>query len=388
MSLKSRRTAQAQSSYPEIIQFLRQSDYRFVEELGRGACGVTIKLFDEEIGEYFACKKFNPLDGLDESDLFIKFLEEIKLLFNIGHNNIVRVFNYHVFKKQSTAYILMEYVDGYDVNSYLKLEPGKANEIFLQTINGFSHLESKGILHRDVRPQNIVVSKRGVPKIIDFGFGKRVSSSSDFDKSITLNWPVKIPKEFKDGEYNFSTEVYFVGKLFESAIQDKNSFKYAPILERMCEWDPKNRSGSFLEVNGEIAGENIQVQFMRNEREIYQNFSGHVYSLVRKVDTGVKLSSDADKLSARLSDVYTKVMLEESVPDPTVISSELLLGSYTYSKNYNFPTEVLGDFADLLRRAPTAKRSIILANLNSKLATIERKPRAPAFDSEDDDIPF
>jgi len=73
-------------------------------------------------------------------------------------------------------------------------------------------------LHRDIRPANILVDNSGTVKIIDLGFGKQIRATKDFDKSLSLNWWCAVPKEFGLGLYDFSTEVYFVGKLFEDLI--------------------------------------------------------------------------------------------------------------------------------------------------------------------------
>ncbi|WP_205894542.1 protein kinase domain-containing protein, partial [Pseudomonas viridiflava] len=79
----------------------------------------------------------------------------------------------------------MEYVEGTDIEEYLTQHPESTNEVFLQIIDAFAHLESRNILHRDVRPSNLMITNDGVVKVIDFGFGKKVLESVDFDKSIS-----------------------------------------------------------------------------------------------------------------------------------------------------------------------------------------------------------
>lgn len=66
----------------------------------------------------------------------------------------------------------MEYIEGCNIDEYIKANPKAINDIFVQTISGFKYLEDNGIMHRDIRPGNILVSTDGIPKIIDFGFGK------------------------------------------------------------------------------------------------------------------------------------------------------------------------------------------------------------------------
>ena len=202
----------------KIIQFLRTRDYRFIKELGQGACGKTVLLHDDLINERFVCKKYVPLAEADRQTLCSNFVREIKLLHQVAHRNVVRVFNYYLYPRELAGFILMEFVEGADIEEYLAEFPEKINELFLQVVNGFSYLEGNNILHRDIRPQNILVRNDGIVKIIDLGFGKLIENSRDFDKSISLNWWCEPPKEFGDGVYDFSTEVYFVWNLFSQII--------------------------------------------------------------------------------------------------------------------------------------------------------------------------
>lgn len=172
----------------KTIEFIRKRDYKFIKELGQGACGKTVLLYDDMINEHFVCKKYHPFSETHRQELFSNFVREIKLLHQVHDTNVVRVFNYYLYPDQLTGYILMEFVDGTDVEDYLKNAPEKINEIFLQVINGFRYLEANNILHRDIRPQNLMVTNTDNVKIIDLGFGKKIEQSKDFDKSISLNW--------------------------------------------------------------------------------------------------------------------------------------------------------------------------------------------------------
>lgn len=140
------------SDEKSIVNFLRKRDYKFVKVLGQGACGKTVLLKDDIIGSDFVCKKYVPCVESRRHELFKNFLREIKLLHEIYHANVVRVFNYYVYPEQLTGYILMEYIDGVDLERHLKNKPETVNDIFLQAVDGFAYLEKSSILHRDIRP--------------------------------------------------------------------------------------------------------------------------------------------------------------------------------------------------------------------------------------------
>lgn len=371
-----------------IVTFMRKKDLRFVRELGQGACGRTVQLHDDVIDEAFVCKKFSPITGPDRSALFESFKREIKILHMLHHTNVVRVFNYYLYPEQSSGYILMELVDGFDIEDYITFHPEQINDIFRQTIEGFAHLESNGILHRDIRPQNIMVSASGVVKIIDFGFGKKIAFDNDFDKSITLNWWCEPPREFQEKIYDFSTEVYFIGKMLEKFISDNDleEFKYKEILKQMCSPHPTNRSDSFISIRQEIlAGCFRGVEFSYEEMSSYRNFSEQLFKSISKIMEGAKYHQDIDGLERRLDETYRSVMLEETIPKNQTLINCFLSGSYYYSKNNSIKVPNLKSFLALLRSCSKEKKEIVLANIRAKLDAI---PRYDAPVDLDEDIPF
>jgi eukaryotic-like serine/threonine-protein kinase len=374
------------------IQFLRTRDYVLLKELGRGACGSTVLLRDEFLEQDFVCKKYAPLEGLDKTTLFKNFLREIKLLHELNHSNVVRVFNYHIYPEKLMGFIVMERVVGEDIATYLTKNPEQINEVFEQTIQGFCHLEINQVLHRDIRDTNLMVGDNGVVKIIDLGFGKRIHQSDDFDKSISLNWWCELPQEFASSIYNFRTEVYFVGKLFEKIILEKNisTFKHSEILGLMCQKMPASRTASFSEVEATIAGALfLEIEFTDDERDAYRNFAHSVSKSLDSVERG-KHTQDIDHLRISLETAYRKVMLEEFVPDASLVLSAFLTGAYKYRPS-GFPVSALKNYLHLLKRSSNEKQRILLANLQTRLNSVseyETKKIGSGFDDMDDDIPF
>lgn len=370
----------------EIITFLRKRDYELIRELGQGACGKTVLLYDGQIDEHFVCKKYFPFSENHRKELFENFIREIKLLHEIHHENIVRVFNYYLYPDQFIGYILMEFVDGMEIDKYITSFPEQTNELFLQTISGFSYLEQRGILHRDIRPGNIMVCKNGMVKIIDLGFGKQIRNSKDFDKSISLNWWCEPPNEFNDSRYDFQTEVYFVGKLFERIIQEYeiSHFKYLSTLGKMCQHDPLSRIQNFSEVDKEIrSNQFFEIDFAEEELEIYRSFSDLLSWQITKVETGTKYVEDIGRILAQLNDVYRSFMLEEVVPDASVVLNCFLAGNYYYRRDGMLVSDVK-NFLRLLKTSTDEKNRIILSNLHTKIDTLSRYSEQ----FEEDDMPF
>jgi eukaryotic-like serine/threonine-protein kinase len=375
---------ESQRAGPRSIAFLRQKDYQLVKELGQGACGMTVLLYDELVDDFFVCKKYVPYSEDAREALFSAFVSEIRLLHKVHHDNVVRVFNYYLYPEQYLGYILMEYVEGTDIVDYVKDNPERANEVFLQALAGFRYLEDTGILHRDIRPTNIMVTKDGVLKIIDLGFGKRVETPKDFDKSISLNWWCHVPDEFADQRYDFATEVYFVGMLFDEIIRsnDIRDFMYKPVVAKMCTRDPDVRYSSFAAVQQAVRTDLFQVvDFTDRELDAYREFSRQMCSCITKLETGRKYQIDLARLRQELGDVFRSCMLEEVVPDAARVVRCFIQGNYYYKKN-GLEVEAVREFLWLLSSCGDDKGRIALANLHTALDGL------PTYDEQLDDIPF
>jgi eukaryotic-like serine/threonine-protein kinase len=371
----------------EIIKFLRRRDYKLVRELGQGSSGKTVLLHDEQIDQYFVCKKYLPHSKIHKAMLFDSFVNEIKLLHRLQHPNVVRVFNHYLYPEHFAGYILMEYVDGYDIESHVMLHREQLNDLFSQAVAGFSYIERSQVLYRDVRPGNLLVDKSGILKIIDLGFGKHVTGPEAFQKSIELNWWCPTPKEFVQNRYDFGTEIYFLGKLFEGIIAklDPGEFRYSEEVERMCERDPDKRIQSFAEIERRVLSEQfVGADFTDEEITMYRNFSEALSSGIAAIENSAKYVDDVAQVRSQLKTLFRTFMLEAFVPDPSIVYRCFVTGGYRFYKK-GLSVDVVEEFLKLLCSSGEAKGRIILANLHRRMDAIKRYSQ---FDNADDDVPF
>jgi serine/threonine-protein kinase len=379
---------------PKTIEFNRPTKYKALKRLGAGACGETVLIHDENMDCHFVVKKYSPIFAQSESpddfsELLRRFNHEARILFRLNHPNIVRVYIYYDYKEFNTAYILMEYIDGENIVDFSHRNPSVLDTIFEKVIDGFAHLEEKNILHRDIRPMNILVSENANPKIIDFGFGKSLESTDqDAEKSITLNWWCETPPEFARSVYDFQTEVYFVGKLFEQIITEEglSGFKYMKLVRTMCERSRDKRYKAFSEVKNAVnEGQFEELSFSYSETTAYRNFTNSICYILSSIDTSSKYERDHDKITSNLETIYRRSMLEEHIAAPNNIISAFIKGPFKYWSSRRFETEILRDFLAMLKAMSADRQSIILENLSTRLDSVERTK--PKFDA-DDDIPF
>jgi serine/threonine-protein kinase len=372
----------------DIISFVRQRDYLFEKYLGEGGFGKTALLTDPVINELFVCKKYEPQPYVDEVEYYENFKNEIKIMHKLFHKNIVRVFNYYLYPKKITGYILMDYIDGTDIEAYISENPEEINNIFSQAIDGFSYLESNNILHRDIRPKNLLVTNDNVLKIIDFGFGKRIINDDDFEKSISLNWLYEKPLDFENHIYDFRTEIYFIGKLFESLIVEYNitGFMYNDTLKKMIIKIHDNRIKSFIDIKELIISDSYAFDdyFTRDEKELFQNFMNQVINIYSSIDANCEYNN-IDQIATELEKIYKNNVLDYEVKNITDVSRAFTKGNYRYYKNKEVNVYLLKEFIQFIKRSGTEKKNIIMLNINNRLRTIKRSGENNGFA---DDIPF
>ena len=210
--------------------------------LGQGGYGITYRATDHKTGQKVAVKEFFP-DTLayrekttvisypgerSENYAYGKegFLQEAKTLAEfIGNENIVRIHSY--FEENETAYFVMDYIEGKSFDEYIKEKGGKvsveeAKNILVPVMDALDVVHSKGIVHRDVAPDNIYISSDGTVKLLDFGAARY----SLGDKSRSLDVILKhgfAPKEqyTRRGKQGPYTDIYSLGATFYFAITGK-----------------------------------------------------------------------------------------------------------------------------------------------------------------------
>lgn len=368
------------------IKFIRQKDFKFLKEIGQGALGKTILLKDEDLNVEFVCKKYKPISGISKEDYFKNFIMEIKLLHLLYHKNIVRIFNYYLYPTYFTGYIVMEFIEGLEIDSYLEKYPENINNIFEQVIDGFVYLEENNILHRDIRPSNIMVDNNHNVKIIDFGFGKQKEFIDDDKKSISLNWwGGEKPDDFKSNIYNSQTEIFFIGRLFKKIIDSMDcSFKYHLTLDKMIQISPMNRINSFQKILREIREEkNIIELFKYHEKQDYIEFANCFSSSLVSREENSKIVMNTSLVIKDLLLLQKKTLLEESISSKNILQI-FISGSYRYRKNRLFPIHIFENFVNLFKYSSFEKQNIILYNLETRFLDVESFSNS----YENIDIPF
>ena len=376
--------------YGQVVEFNKAKYFRYIKPLGSGGTGDTYLFEDETTETLFAFKKYAPKEGNDIEENYARFVQEVKILFNISHKNIVRIYSHYLFPRYKTGFLQMEYVEGTHISNFSPYPGREWNDIFYDVVEAFNYLEKHNILHRDIRAENLLVDANGDVKIIDFGFGKKLNSTEASGGSIFLNWPVSgLPQEIAEsGSYSHKTEIFFVGKLFSSLILSKGAqaFRYAHIVEKMCQQDPNSRFSSFRDIIDDISkGEFATLRFTQEAKRTFQNFANGLVNAIAHLKGNLCLERDSYKILSSLSEALRVSCFENEIQDNKLIIGCFLSQGYGY---FNPPSSVIAydtvqKFYDLFSGLPLRERQVVLDNLQVRLEKVK------IFDENRfDDVPF
>ena len=195
--------------------------YEVIEELGKGGMGRVYKVFDKKIKEKVALKLLKPEISSDEETVE-RFSNELKYARKIIHKNVCRMFD--LGEEERTHYITMEYVSGEDLKSMIRmmgrLSPGQAVSITRQVCEGLAEAHKLGVVHRDLKPQNIMIDREGNARIMDFGIARSLKAKGITDGGIIIGTPEYMaPEQVEGKDIDQRADIYALGIiLFEMLI--------------------------------------------------------------------------------------------------------------------------------------------------------------------------
>lgn len=207
----------------------KKLDGRYLIEslIGVGGMANVYKGRDVRTGNQIAVKVLKE-EFLDNEELVRRFKNESKAISILNHPNIVKV--YDVSVTDQLQYIVMEYIDGITLKEYLKQRNGALTwkevvHFATQVLSALDHAHSKGIVHRDVKPQNIMLQADGSIKMMDFGIARfsRAQSQTVSDKAIGSVHYIS-PEQAKGDHTDARTDIYSVGVMMYEMLSGKLPF--------------------------------------------------------------------------------------------------------------------------------------------------------------------
>src|SRR5712692_10334760 len=218
--------------------------YEILKPLGEGGMGAVYKARDLELGRLLALKVIKP-ELANRPDILRRFKQELILARQVTHKNVIRIFDLGM--ADGLKFITMDYIEGRDLKSVLehrtKLPPEEAVPIFEQICRGLEAAHTEGVVHRDLKPQNIMVDGQGRVWVMDFGLARSLELVGMTRTGALMGTPDYMsPEQARAEKVDARSDLFSLGIIFYEILTGVLPFQadtlMATLLKRVQEKAP------------------------------------------------------------------------------------------------------------------------------------------------------
>ncbi len=335
--------------------------YQIIEELGKGGMGKVYKAHDTEVREKVALKLIKP-DIAEDKKTIERFRNELKLARKIRHKNVCQM--YDLNKEEGAYFITMEYVPGEDLKSMIRmtgqLSVGASLNIVKQVCAGLAEAHKLGVVHRDLKPQNIMIDREGDAHIMDFGIARSLKGKGITGSGVMIGTPEYMsPEQIEGKEVDQRSDIYSLGIILYEMLTAKVPFEgdtpFSIGLKHKSEI-PKNPK----ELNTQIPDDLSRVILKCLDKDVEKRFqsAGELRSELTRIEKGIPsteriipkgkpITSKEITVTFRLKKLLLPALILIAVVAVAVIIWQLLLRKEPVSPLPAQPSIAVLPFVDL-----------------------------------------
>ncbi|MBI4615960.1 MAG: protein kinase [Planctomycetes bacterium] len=219
------------------ISVQRVGPYAVLEKLGEGAMGIIYKALDQRLGRHVAIKLLSPELAANRTFLE-RFKREARALASLSSPHVAQI--YMIGEHQGLLYFAMEYIDGPTLALVLQeegtLELRRSIDLVTQVARGLEVAAEGGVIHRDVKPGNVMLTQKGLVKLTDFGLVKSLIGDPELTScGVVLGTPTYMsPEQTLGEEVDFRSDIYSLGVTFYHMLAGKPPFLGKTAAELMA----------------------------------------------------------------------------------------------------------------------------------------------------------
>jgi tetratricopeptide (TPR) repeat protein/predicted Ser/Thr protein kinase len=200
--------------------------YEIIRLLGQGGMGAVYLAHDRELDRKVALKVIRA-DMAANPEILKRFKQELILARQITHRNVIRIFD--LAQTENIQFITMDFVEGEDLQAVLrrkkKLEPTEAANIMAQVCRALEAAHGEGVIHRDLKPQNVMLDKTGRAYVMDFGIARSITASRMTQTGALVGTPDYMsPEQAKGLPLDARSDLFTVGIIFYEILSGKAPF--------------------------------------------------------------------------------------------------------------------------------------------------------------------
>jgi serine/threonine protein kinase/tetratricopeptide (TPR) repeat protein len=239
------------------------SHYRILDRLGAGGMGEVFLAQDTRLDRKVAIKML-PAKSIGDAQAKKRLFREAKAAANLDHPNICSI--YEVGEEGDCAFIAMQYIEGRTLSRIIKgnpLTPLEVVNIGIQAAEALAEAHSRGVIHRDIKPQNVIITPRGRLKILDFGLAKIMKDLNPGETESRLTDTGEVvgtvgymsPEQLRDLPIDSRSDLFSLGVLLYECATGKSAFVGSTKIQislQVIEVDPKRPSELSAEIPSEL----------------------------------------------------------------------------------------------------------------------------------------
>jgi len=200
--------------------------YRIIEPIGKGGMGVVYKAEDTKLKRTVALK-FLPPELAESPEACERFIREAQAAAALSHPRICTI--HEIGEEEDQSFIVMEYIEGQSLRQKIlkgPLDQTEVLDIAIQVAEGLEEAHKKGIVHRDIKPGNIMLTEKGVAKVMDFGLAKVFGGSLITKEATTMGTVAYMSPEQAQGQsVDHRTDIWSLGVVLYEMITGQLPFK-------------------------------------------------------------------------------------------------------------------------------------------------------------------
>ena len=206
--------------------------YEILKTLGEGGMGTVYKAKDQELDRLVALKVIRP-EYANHPETIRRFKQELILARQVTHRNVIRIFDLGI--AENLKFITMDFVEGRDLSKVLsergKFPVAEACEMVRQICSGLEAAHAEGVVHRDLKPQNIMIDAQGRVFLMDFGLARSTELVGMTRTGALIGTPTYMSPEQARGERaDVRTDIFAFGVIFYELLTGKRPYKDEPMM--------------------------------------------------------------------------------------------------------------------------------------------------------------